>query len=235
MEALSNFGQTYGLDWIRNSRGRALTDIEELSKLISIVRLQPSSHDNWRWSLGSDGIFTSKNLTLFIDGKRLLPGNHFAETIRNKSIPQKVEIFAWRAKPKRLSVSSELDKRGMDLDSILYSLCEEEIENVDHSLSKCKKVVEFWKAFLKWWNILDSSLNSLDPLVTYTIFGSFSKHGETIWESVKWVCCYALWKERNNKVFKKKEWNISIILSKSQTLSFRWLSNRLEKDLLEWH
>ncbi|XP_071695233.1 uncharacterized protein [Rutidosis leptorrhynchoides] len=214
---------------------RALSDVAELVNLLSLVRFQPITQDRWRWCLGSDGVFKSKLLSSMIDEKKLLPGNQFAETSRNKSIPQKVEIFVWRAKLNRLPVRSELDKRGMDLDTILCPICGDETKSVDHLLFKCKKVIEFWKFFLKWWNIPDSRLNSLDPLNTDSIFGSFSKHGEKIWEAVKWVCCYSLWKARNNKVFKNKEWNISSILSEVQSLSFGWISKRLKKAPLEWH
>ncbi|XP_071719423.1 uncharacterized protein [Rutidosis leptorrhynchoides] len=40
-------------------------------------------------------------------------------TMRNRMLPQKVGIFVWRAKRKRIPVRDELSKRGIDLDSVL--------------------------------------------------------------------------------------------------------------------
>ncbi|XP_071695901.1 uncharacterized protein [Rutidosis leptorrhynchoides] len=175
-------------------------------------------------------------MAAMIDEKRLESGSSATETIRNNSIPQKVAIFIWRAKLNRLPVRSELGKRGIDLDSVLCPICGNEIETVEHSLIKCKKVTEFWIFFfLIWWNVPVCNLNALDPLANDGIFTSFTKYGKSIWEAVKWVGCYVLWKSRNNKVFNRKEWSISSIISEVQTTTFGWIAKRSKKFFLDWH
>ncbi|GKB90683.1 reverse transcriptase domain, reverse transcriptase zinc-binding domain protein [Tanacetum coccineum] len=50
---------------------------------------------------------------------------------------KKVNIFVWRALRGRLSVREELDKRGIDLDSVLYPSCNNAVESCAHSLVTC--------------------------------------------------------------------------------------------------
>ncbi|XP_071717973.1 uncharacterized protein [Rutidosis leptorrhynchoides] len=206
----------------------------EMDKNVTVHdRIQ--QEDKLKWSLGADGVFSTKELAVLIDGKRLHPGNVVIKTARNNSVPQKVAIFVWRAKLKRLPVRSELDKRGIDLDTVLCPLCGDEIETVEHSLVKCKTVIDFSKKFLRWWNIPVENLNALDPLANDSIFSSFSKFGNSIWEGVKWVCCYMLWKSRNSKIFRGKEWSNSSILSEVQATSFGWIIKRNKKISMDWH
>ncbi|XP_071695661.1 probable polygalacturonase At1g80170 [Rutidosis leptorrhynchoides] len=73
--------------------------------------------------------------------------------MRNKGILQKVEIFVWRVSQKRIPARVELDKRGIDLDTIICPLYLTEPESVDHILSQCPRVIELWNHVLKWWNI----------------------------------------------------------------------------------
>ncbi|XP_071704978.1 uncharacterized protein [Rutidosis leptorrhynchoides] len=222
-------------NWVRNPRGRAVNDLNDLNNLLSSVQLQVEACDNWRWVLGSDGVFTTKHLAVLIDEKRLSPGSQIMETVRNKSIPQKVQIFVWRSKLKRLPVFSELDKRGLDLDSILCPLCGDESETVEHALVKCKKLAEFWGCLFCWWNISANSLQTFDPLAEDQIFSSFANHGKLIWEGVKWASCYSLWSARNNKVYNGKEWSSSKVLSEVQISSFNSISKRIKKSQMEWH
>ncbi|XP_071698758.1 uncharacterized protein [Rutidosis leptorrhynchoides] len=174
--------------WVRESRGRAISECEELSSLLREFSFLEASHDKWKWSLNPNGSFTTKKLASLIDEKRLSSLSTSLQTRRNKLVPQKVAIFAWRARQKRLPVRVELDNRGIDLHSLLCPLCEADVESVENIFSNCVRVNEFWKAFLRWWNIPEDKLVILDPFVEDSVFSSFAKNGKSIWEAMKWVC-----------------------------------------------
>ncbi|XP_071726766.1 uncharacterized protein [Rutidosis leptorrhynchoides] len=53
-----------------------------------------------------------------------------APTMQNNWLPQKFDIFIWRTLLKILPVRVELDKRGVDLESILHPVCNNEVETV---------------------------------------------------------------------------------------------------------
>ena len=75
--------------------------------------------DKWRWKLQEDGKFTVKALAKMVEERMLRFRSDGQETIWNKWIPKKVNIFVWRALKGKIPDRVELDKRGIDLDSIL--------------------------------------------------------------------------------------------------------------------
>lgn len=129
--------------WSRVPRGRALGDFEELTDILSSVFPNNNCSDHLWWNLREDGNFSVKELATMIDVKMLEQNNSMEETKRNKLIPLKVEIFAWRAAMKRLPVREELDKRGLDLHSIRCPCCDDGVESVDHCLVLCKERGQF--------------------------------------------------------------------------------------------
>ncbi|XP_071689048.1 uncharacterized protein [Rutidosis leptorrhynchoides] len=61
--------------------------------------------------------------------------------------------FVWRSRRGRLPVLVELDKRGVDLHSVLCPLCGEVVETVKHALFSCKMVRVIWEKIWSWWGI----------------------------------------------------------------------------------
>nr|GEV91049.1 putative jacalin-like lectin domain-containing protein [Tanacetum cinerariifolium] len=79
--------------------------------------------DTWRGTLQEDGKFTVNTLTKMMEERLFTFESHGQETIWNKWIPKKVNIFVWRALKGRIPVRARLDKRDIDLDSILCPCC----------------------------------------------------------------------------------------------------------------
>lgn len=84
-------------------------------------------NDSWKWDLDDDGVYTVKALSKMVDGCCLKIVVGFQETRWCKLVFMKVNVFAWRARKKRLPVSTEFDKRGIDLHSVLCPCCEEKV------------------------------------------------------------------------------------------------------------
>ncbi|GJY76103.1 putative RNA-directed DNA polymerase [Tanacetum coccineum] len=61
--------------------------------------------DQWWWNLNENGGFTVKELTSMIEERTLQLEVSRQDTIWNKLVPKKVNIFVWRALKKRLPVS----------------------------------------------------------------------------------------------------------------------------------
>ncbi|GJZ87639.1 RNA-directed DNA polymerase, eukaryota, reverse transcriptase zinc-binding domain protein, partial [Tanacetum coccineum] len=62
----------------------------------------------------------------------------------------KVNIFVWRALKGRLPVREELDKRGIDLDSVLSPICTNAVESCAHSLVTCDLAMSVWDKIFRW-------------------------------------------------------------------------------------
>ncbi|XP_071729184.1 uncharacterized protein [Rutidosis leptorrhynchoides] len=147
----------------------------------------------------------------------------------------KIAIFIWRAKLGTLPTRTELDKRGIDLDSTLCPLCQTHEESAAHILITCPLVAQIWQLVLDWWNKSSLSFGSLDDAFTECQTFANSATGKTIWKATKWACGYTIWKYRNLKVFQNKTWTPALIISEIQAQSFKWISKRQKKAQLSWH
>ncbi|XP_071729019.1 uncharacterized protein [Rutidosis leptorrhynchoides] len=68
---------------------------------------------------------------------------------------KKIEIFVWRTRLRRIPAKVELDKRGGDLGSTRCSVCDNDVETMDHILLHCpfaKDAVEWVSGYLIWKN-----------------------------------------------------------------------------------
>ncbi|XP_071694366.1 uncharacterized protein [Rutidosis leptorrhynchoides] len=128
--------------WRHTPPGRAAGEFVELNRLLSECSFDRSRKDKWRWSMSTDGSFKVKILVSKIDQLILPPVYPQQITLRNNLVPKKVDIFVWRALLKRLSVRVELDRRGIDLHSVLCPVCDDVVESVDHSIIFCNQNLE---------------------------------------------------------------------------------------------
>ncbi|XP_071740531.1 uncharacterized protein [Rutidosis leptorrhynchoides] len=143
--------------------GRLHGELESLvAIIIDKVRFQEGG-SKWNFNMGSNGGYTSKAVSLKIDEALLSNSNGYKETLRNNLIPQKIGLFVWRASKGRIPVKIELDKRGIDLDSLLCPSCNDVVETVDQAIFSCKVAREVWTGVHKWWNVaMPSNFNEVN-------------------------------------------------------------------------
>ncbi|GJY34184.1 putative reverse transcriptase domain-containing protein [Tanacetum coccineum] len=89
------------------------------------------------WTLGVDGVFSVRELARLVKEKVLRVESGGVEMIWNNLVPKKVNIFVWRALRGRLPVRVELDRREIDLDSVLCPCCNNIVETCSRSLVTC--------------------------------------------------------------------------------------------------
>nr|GEU48289.1 jacalin-like lectin domain-containing protein [Tanacetum cinerariifolium] len=137
-------GAAHGLEYLHNGAGvdrRKEAKVAEKGKWMdnvwqwewdSVRNLK--GRDTWRGMLQEDGKFTVNTLTKMVEERLFTFESHGQETIWNKWIPKKVNIFVWKALKGRIPVRAKLDKRDIDLDSILFPCCDSVVETCQHSL-----------------------------------------------------------------------------------------------------
>ncbi|GJX49792.1 RNA-directed DNA polymerase, eukaryota, reverse transcriptase zinc-binding domain protein [Tanacetum coccineum] len=181
------------------------------------------------WKLSEDGDFKVKELSRLIEDKILQVENDAQETLWNKLVPKKVNVFVWRALKGRLPVRVELDRRGIDLDSVLCACCNDSVESCTHCLVTCDLAMSVWIKIFNWWKMGTISVFTIDEL--------FSRNGDinipaslaSVWQAVIWTSGYFIWKERNNRVFCKKVSSANNIVQDIQLKSFEWIVRRSKK------
>ena len=210
-------------------------EFDNLCILLQNVVISNDCRDRWEWRLDNNGEFTVRDLTALVEGKILRVENDTQETLWNKWLPKKVNIFVWRALKGRLPVREELDKRGIDLDSLLCPCCDSVVETCTHSLVTCNLALSVWEKIFNWWKV--GNVNA------FFVFEMFSNNGNVavpnlssrLWQTVVWTSGYYIWKERNERVFKGKVSSSNKIVQDIQLKSYEWIVRRSTKKIeLEW-
>nr|GEV92488.1 RNA-directed DNA polymerase, eukaryota, reverse transcriptase zinc-binding domain protein [Tanacetum cinerariifolium] len=99
--------------------------IDKGSWVLQNVVVFNTCRDRWRWAFDVKGGFKVKTLMGLIEQNIIRMGGDGQDTLWNKLVPKKVNVFVWRARKGRLPVREELNKRGIDLDSLLCALCKD--------------------------------------------------------------------------------------------------------------
>nr|GEW10654.1 hypothetical protein [Tanacetum cinerariifolium] len=138
--------------------------------------------DSWPWNLteDEDGNFTVKDLAFKVDDARLRVGNTTQETLWNKLAKRK--RVCMESLNGRILVRVKLDKRGIELDSLLCPCCDDSVESCDHSLVMCNAAKSIWDKFFEWWKLGLVNVFSANELFRFS--GNVAVHSYTraLWQ-----------------------------------------------------
>ncbi|GJR58972.1 cycloartenol synthase [Tanacetum coccineum] len=169
---------------IERSRGRVHMEFEDLQDVLQSVVVCNDCRDHWKWTLNDDGEFTVKELTKMIEEKILRVESDSEVTLWNKWVPKKVNIFIWRALKGRLPVREELDKRGIDLDSLLCLCCDTVVESCNHSLVLCDLAWRVLERIYKWGEMGNVNAFSIEELYSFNGNVNIPTQSSSIWQAV---------------------------------------------------
>ncbi|XP_071700510.1 uncharacterized protein [Rutidosis leptorrhynchoides] len=182
-------------NWTRNPTGRTNDELTDLTALLHAFNFQNGSSDSWAWALQSNGFFTTQVLSSLVDSKLLYSSTPQKATDRLSFLPQKLGIFIWRVKQHRLPVRVELDKRGIDLDSVRCPVCNDGLETVEHVFVHCSFAKELWSRVFQWWNAGRSMYANLDEMFQGIHGSVHSSQASSLWKAIEWVCAYSIWQK----------------------------------------
>lgn len=122
-----------------------------LQNLLSDVSMDTNCPDSWHCDYVVDGLFPVRTLAAIV-------GDKWAEhssipTIRQRLLPQKVNVFLWRAQRDFLPCYLQLAVRRLNIPSLLCPLCSVECESTYHALLRCDVVAKVWRIVVKWCGV----------------------------------------------------------------------------------
>ncbi|GKF82168.1 RNA-directed DNA polymerase, eukaryota, partial [Tanacetum coccineum] len=120
----------------------------------------PNICDRWIWKLDSSGDFSVKSARGFIDDFFLPKVDVSTRWI--KSIPIKINIFAWRVYLDKLPTRLNLSLRGLDIPSILCPLCSITVESTSLLLFTCQLAHQLMFKVARWWELETHDFLSYD-------------------------------------------------------------------------
>nr|GEY42616.1 hypothetical protein [Tanacetum cinerariifolium] len=183
----------------RSSRGGVeLAQFDALNSSIGDVLLTDQC-DSWQWNLDVVAGFSVASVRSLVDDTTL-HGNLVA--IRwNRTIPINVNAFLWRLYLKKPPSKVNLDRKGVEVGSILCSSCLLDVETVNHIFFNCEMAKDLWSLLAKWWE--------LDILVCANISDCFdwleevriNVKARSILEGVGETLMWSIWNFRNHLIF----------------------------------
>ena len=109
--------------------GAEFSQMEALITLIGTFCLSDKS-DYWSWSLGGIESFSVASVRSLVDAVTLGPPTDV--TPWNNCLPIKVNVFVWRLMLNKLPTRFNLDRRNINVDSLLCPNCLVDIETSNH-------------------------------------------------------------------------------------------------------
>ncbi|GJX75160.1 putative RNA-directed DNA polymerase, partial [Tanacetum coccineum] len=218
-------GLLFQWEWRRPLRPNDISELTDLQSLISNFHNLSNDHDHWECLFDNSRSFTVKGMRYLLTNSS--SKSQSSPTRWNKLVPIKVNISIWRTENRRLPTRVNLDNRGIDLDSIRCPVCDNDLETEEHILMKCDIAKSVWNDVLKWWNIRNVQLETLNDLLSLASRTTLSNTLLAVFDAVVNSAVWVLWRFRNDSSFAIKRPNRSLILNDIKQLSFTWISNRL--------
>ncbi|GKB94866.1 RNA-directed DNA polymerase, eukaryota, reverse transcriptase zinc-binding domain protein [Tanacetum coccineum] len=135
----------------RSLRGGAeMNQFESLKAAIGDVILSDQS-DYWVWSLDVNAGFSVMSARILVDGSLLEAGIAATRWIRH--IPIKINVFLWRLNLNSIPSRVNLDRRGIEVDSLLCPTRYLDVETVNHIFFNCEMAKDLWALLAKWWEL----------------------------------------------------------------------------------
>ncbi|GKC57214.1 hypothetical protein Tco_1084812 [Tanacetum coccineum] len=133
-----------------------------------------------------------------------------------------------------LPVRVELDKKSIDLESILCPSCDNVVESVDHCLVLCEESLSVWDRIFAWWGVGRVDAFTLNDMICHRGVVRMEKEARVLLEVVLLVAAYYIWKSRNLRVFKAKNESGSKVFQDIQIKMITWINRRSKKHKFPW-
>ncbi|GKC88619.1 RNA-directed DNA polymerase, eukaryota, reverse transcriptase zinc-binding domain protein [Tanacetum coccineum] len=137
---------------------------------------------------------------------RSLVDSHMLDTVNdstrwNKNIPIKVNVFLWRLKLNKLPSRVNLDRRGIEIESILCPSCHEDIETINHSFFNYGMAKDLWSLLAKWWELDISVCSNIAEWFEWFDSLRVPSKVRLFLEGVTGTLMWSIWNYRNNLIF----------------------------------
>ena len=186
-----------------------------------------SKRDMWEWSVDRDLGFSVASARKIIDAKLLEIGN--VPTRWVALVPAKVNVFAWRLRLNRLPSLVNLDRRGVDLDSLLCPICGGDVETVNHLFFSCPMAMDLWSLLARWWGMDIPFMSTMEDWYIWVDNVKCRSVVKRCLAMVGLVTCWAIWCFRNKVLFNQDKPRKALIWEFIQSQSFLWITSRSSK------
>ncbi|KAJ0495650.1 putative reverse transcriptase zinc-binding domain-containing protein [Helianthus annuus] len=206
-------------------------ELVECYRTILAVQLS-SNRDKWSWNMGPIQEYSVKEARAWLKGP---VGSKIEQRFYwCKWLPNKVNLFMWRANIDGIPTMIALRRRNMTIGDGLCVLCGDADETTDHVFTACSLACGVWCGITSWCKVPPVfwfSISDIQKWLDQDIIGEKKKD---IVYGLFVLTCWRLWKARNDKIFRQVDVNVAQIVSDIKALGFLWFTNRSKVGSVSW-
>ena len=148
--------------------------------------------------------------------------------------PLKCKVMVWRAAINRLPTKAALLARGVSVQNQLCDFCSSAVESSNHLFTACSFADELWFRVASWCRIPPIYAFEVTDLVDLADYQGTTSIGKYILRGILITSIWALWNERNNRIFKDTKRRAIEVVEHIKSMSFFWIRNRSRFKNLYW-
>lgn len=177
-------------------------NLEELLQEVQLVDRQ----DGWVWCDGRADGFTVASVKNWMRGTPSSVGRFGFRW--SKWVPNKCNIFMWRAYLDRLPTKMALLRRNIPVDDQSCAWCESNEETIEHILTGCGISAGIWNALSRWCRIPGMFVFHVHDLMEMHEHCGASGNKKMVLHGIIIIACWRMWRARNEKIFSNKDPNV---------------------------
>ena len=152
----------------------------------------------------------------------------------NRAIPIKVSVFLWRLSLNKLPSKVNLDKKGIDVDSLLCPICNKDVETVNNLFFTCDMAKDLWDLLARWWELDIPFCMSIVEWFAWLDSLSISHNARVFLEGVGGTLLWFIWSFHNRLIFSTPPPKKALVWDGIVSQSFLWISSRNLKFKISW-
>jgi len=141
------------------------------------------------------------------------PSDPSAVFVWKSYAPPRIQLFMWLLAQNQIQCRSNLHRKHI-VDNPCCEICQQEEETTQHILSACPLASQLWQSLQ-----MTPPLQNLANIQNWVPPPSIPTDGSSTFIA---LCCWQLWKARNEKVFRNQNTSLSQLLQSCISLAAQW-------------
>ncbi|KAJ0752293.1 putative RNA-directed DNA polymerase [Helianthus annuus] len=232
--AASSFFPMYVWDWARPIS--AEVEVNELADLCGQLHQVSLSdcEDVWEWIGAADKEYSVKAVKKLLNNEGRYP-HHLQEPIEEcRWIPDKCNIFVWRAAMNKIATVEALKHRNFNVQDESCALCRDGEDSVSHIFSACYTASVVWNHISRWAKVQNLFFFGFKDIVEIHEHVGLSGEKKEAFKGIVRIAVWLIWKARNKARFENKEVRADVIISELKASGFLWFKSRSRLKNLSW-
>nr|GEV73253.1 RNA-directed DNA polymerase, eukaryota, reverse transcriptase zinc-binding domain protein [Tanacetum cinerariifolium] len=118
------------------------------------------------------------------------------------------------------------DRKGIEVDSLLYPICHEDVEMANHTFFNCEMAQDLWDLLARWWELDIPFCDNISEWFTWLDSSSLSTKARLILDGVGGTLLWFIWSFHNRLVFSNSPPKKMVLWDRIVSQSFLWISSK---------